>query len=83
MTEDQQRQLINRLRRLQGQLGGVERMIEARKPLPATIQQVQAAQSALDQVLRLLVGSSLPENAQGLTILSRDQKEALLRLLSK
>lgn len=83
MTDEERRQLINRLHRLQGQLRGIEGMLEWNRPLPATVQQVQAAQSALAHVLTVLVKSSLPENTQGLTILSRDQKEALLRLLSR
>lgn len=44
------RNIINRLRRLEGQIRGLQSMIEAQKECEAVLTQVMAAKSALDKV---------------------------------
>ncbi len=48
-------ELLNRLRRIKGQVGGIERMVEHDRYCIDIVTQISAAQAALDQVaLRLL-----------------------------
>jgi DNA-binding FrmR family transcriptional regulator len=55
-TEDKD-ELRNRIRRIGGQVKGVERMIEDDRWCPDILQQIAAAQAALDKVaLRLVDG---------------------------
>ena len=43
-------QLLNRLRRIQGQVGGIERMVEDERYCIDVLTQISAAQAALDKV---------------------------------
>ena len=47
---DNKKQLINRLRRLEGQVRGVQRMVEEDAWCPDVLNQVAAVRSALDKV---------------------------------
>jgi DNA-binding FrmR family transcriptional regulator len=47
---DNKHQLLNRLRRLAGQVGGVERMIEEERYCIDILTQISAIQAALDKV---------------------------------
>ena len=47
---DDKKQLINRLRRLEGQVRGVQRMVEEDAWCPDILNQVAAVRSALDKV---------------------------------
>jgi CsoR family transcriptional regulator, copper-sensing transcriptional repressor len=47
---DSKKQLINRLRRLEGQVRGVQRMVEEDAWCPDVLNQVAAVRSALDKV---------------------------------
>jgi DNA-binding FrmR family transcriptional regulator len=52
---DGKEDLINRLRRIEGQIGGIERMVENDRYCIDIVTQIGAAEAALDQVaLRLL-----------------------------
>jgi DNA-binding FrmR family transcriptional regulator len=43
-------QLLTRLRRIEGQVGGIQRMVEADRYCIDVLTQISAAQAALDQV---------------------------------
>jgi CsoR family transcriptional regulator, copper-sensing transcriptional repressor len=43
-------QLLNRLRRIEGQVRGIEKMVEDDRWCPDILQQIAAARSALDKV---------------------------------
>jgi DNA-binding FrmR family transcriptional regulator len=59
-TSDEQRKRIqNRLKRLEGQIRGLQTMIDAGKDCDAVITQVVAAKSALNQVGLLIIGHSM------------------------
>jgi len=71
---EDRKSLIRRLRRVQGQLQGIERMLDEERNCPELIIQLLAARAALDQVGRLLLEkemehclgqSATPEEREG------------------
>ncbi len=48
--DDDQKAVLRRLRRIEGQVRGVSRMVEEGKPCEEVLVQVAAARAALDQV---------------------------------
>ncbi len=48
-------ELLNRLRRIKGQVGGIERMVTDDRYCIDVVTQISAAQAALDQVALLLL----------------------------
>jgi DNA-binding FrmR family transcriptional regulator len=67
--EQTERRVISRLRRIEGQIQGLQRMIEEGKDCAEVITQLSAARSALDQV--------------GFIILSHRMEECLRRNIEK
>jgi len=57
--ELQRRKLVNRLRRLEGQVRGVSAMIESDKECEAVLTQVMATKSALNQVGMHVIGHAM------------------------
>jgi DNA-binding FrmR family transcriptional regulator len=57
--DDEHRRILNRLKRLEGQIRGLQSMIEAGKDCDAVLTQVMAAKSALNQVGLLLIGNAM------------------------
>ncbi len=47
---DERRNLLNRLRRIEGQIRGIVKMIEEEAPCPEVLMQVAAARAALNKV---------------------------------
>jgi DNA-binding FrmR family transcriptional regulator len=58
-TEEQRRKIQNRLKRLEGQIRGLQTMIDSGKDCDAVLTQVMAAKSALNQVGLLIIGHSM------------------------
>jgi DNA-binding FrmR family transcriptional regulator len=58
-NEAQARRILNRLKRLEGQIRGLQAMIESGKDCEAVITQVMAAKSALNRVGLLIIGHSM------------------------
>ncbi len=56
---DEQTRILNRLKRLEGQIRGVRRMIESGEQCDSVLTQVSAARSALNQVSLLIVGQAM------------------------
>lgn len=56
---DEKEQLITRLRRIEGQVRGLIRMVEAEEPCDQTLTQLLAARAALDQAGLRLISSHL------------------------
>jgi DNA-binding FrmR family transcriptional regulator len=80
--EQDKKALILRLKRVEGQMRGVQRLIEEDAPCEAVAQQLSAARRALDKAFHSLVGCLIesrlsatgnapPEIKQALEILSR------------
>ena len=72
--EEERKKIINRLRRLEGQIRGLQSMIDSGQECDAILTQVMAAKSALNQVSLHVIGhamkSCLVENDPSL---SRDE----------
>ncbi|NTU71554.1 MAG: metal-sensitive transcriptional regulator [Coriobacteriia bacterium] len=58
-NESERKRLLNRLRRLEGQIRGLQSMIESDKDCEAVLTQIMAAKSALNQVGMLIIGHSM------------------------
>jgi len=57
--EAERRLIINRLKRLEGQIRGLQTMVESGKECEAVLTQIMAAKSALNQVGVHIVGHSM------------------------
>lgn len=58
-TEEERRRILNRLRRLEGQIRGLQTMVETGKDCEAVLTQIMAAKSALNQVGLHIIGHSM------------------------
>lgn len=75
----QKDEIRNRLAKIQGQVSGIQRMIDEGRPEDETLIQISALRSALDQLAARLVARHLcdrPEN-------SRDPFDQTLSLVSR
>jgi len=82
-SDEQRRRILNRLRRLEGQVRGLQTMVDADKDCEAVLTQVMAAKSALNQVGLLIVGHSMRTCLQASEATTKDElvDEALSVLL--
>ena len=58
-SEEERRDLINRLKRIEGQVRGLQRMLEEGAYCPEILTQASAANSALNSFCRVLLTSQL------------------------
>jgi len=58
-NEEERRRIVNRLKRLEGQIRGLQTMIESGKDCEAVLTQIMAAKSALNQVGLHIIGYSM------------------------
>lgn len=58
-TEDERRRIVNRLKRLEGQVRGLQTMVETGKDCDAVLTQMMAAKSAFDQVGLHIIAQSM------------------------
>ncbi len=58
-SDDERKRIINRLRRLEGQIRGLQTMIENGQECDAVLTQVMAAKSALNQVGMHVIGHAM------------------------
>jgi DNA-binding FrmR family transcriptional regulator len=58
-TEEQRRIILNRLKRLEGQVRGLQAMVESGKDCDSVLTQVMAAKSALNRVGLLIMRHSM------------------------
>lgn len=59
VSEEERKRIVNRLRRLEGQIRGLATMVESGKDCDAVLTQIMAAKSALNQVGLHIVGYSM------------------------
>lgn len=57
--EAERRRLVNRLKRLEGQIRGLQQMIESGQECEAVLTQLMAAKAALNQVGMHVIGHSM------------------------
>jgi DNA-binding FrmR family transcriptional regulator len=74
--------LTTQLRRIEGQLRGISTMIETDRGLVPTMQQLMAARSSLDTVMRGYVELFLQSDGTKVE-LTREQADYILKLLSR
>jgi len=58
-TDAERKRIVNRLKRLEGQIRGLQTMIEEGKECEAVLTQVMAAKSALNQVGMHIIGHAM------------------------
>jgi len=68
-----QRQLLNRLKRLEGQIRGLQSMIESGQQCEAILTQIMAAKSALNQVGMHIIGHAMKECLIDEDVTDRDE----------
>jgi len=72
-TEDERKRIINRLKRLEGQVRGLQAMIESGQECEAVLTQIMAAKSALNQVGMHIIGHAMKQCLIDEEITDRDQ----------
>ena len=70
---DKKEQVLNRLRRISGQVGGVEKMVAEERYCIDILTQVSAIQAALDKVSLALLDDHARHCVVGATEANRDQ----------
>ncbi len=56
-----QKDITQRLRRIEGQIKGIQKMIDEQRPCDEVLTQLMAARAALDQVAKQVVSSHIDE----------------------
>lgn len=59
VRDEERKRILNRLRRLEGQIRGLQSMISSDKDCEAILTQIMAAKSALNQVGLLIIAHSM------------------------
>jgi DNA-binding FrmR family transcriptional regulator len=72
-NEEERRRILNRLRRLEGQIRGLQTMVESGKDCEAVLTQIMAAKSALNQVGLHIIGHSMKTCLVDDSIKDRDE----------
>lgn len=72
--------VLNRIKRAQGQLAGVLRMMEEERELTAVLNQLKAVTSALDRAGFAMVASEWRSSVDGTGEVTQDQLEHLEKL---
>jgi len=58
-SDEERKRIVNRLKRLEGQIRGLQTMVESGKDCDAVLTQMMAAKSAFDQVGLHIIGHSM------------------------
>lgn len=58
-SDEERKRIVNRLKRLEGQIRGLQTMVESDKDCDAVLTQMMAAKSAFDQVGLHIIGHSM------------------------
>ncbi len=83
-VDGDKKSLTRRLHRVQGQLQGIERMLDEERNCPELITQLLAARAALDQVGRLLLEKEMERClGQGISVGERTRFQEALRLWAR
>jgi len=75
--------IYNRLRRIEGQVRGIEEMVASDKDDFEILIQLEAAHSSLSSTIASLIEDSLDKNESGEITLSDRQAKSILRLIKK
>ena len=61
LESDNQKQIINRLRRVEGQLRGIQKMIAEEKDCVNIVTQLSAVRSGIDRTMGIIVAKNLKQ----------------------
>lgn len=83
VAEAERRSIQNRLKRLEGQIRGLQAMVDAEKDCQEVLTQVMAAKSALNRVGLLIIGHSMKNCLAASDAVDKDEivDEALSMLM--
>jgi DNA-binding FrmR family transcriptional regulator len=70
---EEQRVILNRLKRLEGQIRGLQSMVESEQECEAVLTQIMAAKSALNQVGMHIIGHAMKRCLIDDDVLGRDE----------
>lgn len=82
ISEEAKSSLLARLRRIEGQVRGLQRMLEENRDCAEVAQQVAATRAALDRVAMDLIGAGL-ERCVRLELEGKPQAQGALRRLQR
>ncbi|OGA14456.1 MAG: hypothetical protein A3H32_17900 [Betaproteobacteria bacterium RIFCSPLOWO2_02_FULL_63_19] len=80
--QEHKRALVLRLKRIEGQLRGVQRLVEDEAPCESIAQQLSASRRALDKAYHAMVGCLIETQLTGKGIAPSDAKP-LVEMLSR
>jgi DNA-binding FrmR family transcriptional regulator len=75
--------IYNRLRRIEGQIRGIEEMVAKERADVEIIVQLEAARSSLASTISTLVESMIEKNEEGSIIIDNEKAQSILRLIKK
>lgn len=75
--------IYNRLRRIEGQIRGLEEMLDKDRPESDILIQLEAAKSSLSSTISSLIESMLERNTEGKIVLNENEVQTLLRFIKK
>ena len=81
MAKDIKSQTVDRLHRLEGQLRGIERLVDQNQSLPMILQQLQAVSSAVRSLMVTLVEDRLVQKEDGSITVTQEEANWVKRLL--
>lgn len=73
VSADERKRLVNRLKRLEGQIRGLQSMIEGGKECEAVLTQIMAVKAALNQVGMHVIGYSMKKCLISEDVTDRDE----------
>lgn len=77
------KEIYNRLRRIEGQIRGIVEMVAAGKPEQEILIQLEAAKSSISSTEIQLAQSMLEVSADGKVIIDQDKLISILRLIKR
>ncbi|MBE0475965.1 MAG: metal-sensitive transcriptional regulator [Coriobacteriia bacterium] len=72
VSEAERKRIVNRLKRLEGQMRGLQSMVESGKECEAVLTQIMAAKAALNQVGMHIIGYSMKKCLISEDVTARD-----------
>lgn len=75
--------IYNRLRRIEGQIRGIEEMVQKDRSEQDILIQLEAAKSSLASAIGSLIGSMLGKNIEGKVVLDQEKLDIILRSIKK
>lgn len=75
--------IYNRLRRIEGQIRGIEEMVQKDRSEQDILIQLEAAKSSLSSAIASLIEKMLNKNTEGKIVLDQEKLDIILRSIKK